>query len=96
MLYCYLWIRQILVAFIRFLGMGALDSRSLRFDGYVRMQRFVRRSIFASLRRFWGYVRREFMQRLSDGLHGTLGSYLCDALHKGSANAVAFLHVPQV
>jgi hypothetical protein len=32
----------ILVPIRRFLGMGALDSRSLRYDSYVRMQYFVR------------------------------------------------------
>jgi hypothetical protein len=31
-------------------------------------------------RRFGGDVRREFMQRLCAALHGTLGSYLRDAL----------------
>jgi hypothetical protein len=35
------------------------------------------------------------MQRLSDALHGTLGFYLRDALHEGSANAVACLPVPR-
>jgi hypothetical protein len=33
------------------------------------------------------------MQRLSTALHGTLGSYLRDALQKGSADAVACLPV---
>jgi hypothetical protein len=33
-------------------------------------------------RRFGGDVRREFMQRLYATLHGTLGSYLRDALQK--------------
>jgi hypothetical protein len=32
----------ILVAVRRFLGMGVADSRSLRYDFYVRMQHFVR------------------------------------------------------
>jgi hypothetical protein len=40
-------------------------------------------------RRFWGDVRREFMQRLSATLHGTLASYLRDALQEGSVDAVA-------
>jgi hypothetical protein len=31
-----------LVAIRRFLGMGAADSRSLRFESFVRMQHFVR------------------------------------------------------
>jgi hypothetical protein len=29
---------------------------------------------------FWGNVQRELVQRLSAALHGTLGSYLRDAL----------------
>jgi hypothetical protein len=35
------------------------------------------------------------MQRLSAALHGTLGSYLHDALQEGSADAVACLLVPR-
>ena len=85
----------ILVAVRRFPGMGAADSRSLRSDNYVRMQRFVSRSTYVPFRRFWGDVRREFMQRLSAPLHGTLGSYLRDALQEGSADAVACLPVPR-
>jgi hypothetical protein len=34
----------ILVAIRRFLGMGGVGSRSLRFTSYVRMQHFVRRT----------------------------------------------------
>jgi hypothetical protein len=34
------------------------------------------------------HVRREFMQRISAALHGTLGFYLPDALQEGNANAV--------
>jgi hypothetical protein len=37
-------------------------------------------------------VRREFMKRLSATLHGTLSSYLRDALQEGSADVVACLH----
>jgi hypothetical protein len=44
----------ILVAARRFPGMGAADSRSLRSDNYVRMQRFVRRTTYVPFRRFWG------------------------------------------
>jgi hypothetical protein len=44
----------ILVAVRRFLGMDAADSRSLRYDNYVCMQHFVRRTTFAPFRRFWG------------------------------------------
>jgi hypothetical protein len=66
----------ILVDVRPFLGMGVANSRSLRSHSYVCMQHFVRRSTFVPFRRFWGDVRREFMQRLSAALHGTLGSYL--------------------
>jgi hypothetical protein len=34
------------------------------------------------------------MQRLYAALHGTLDSYLRDALHEGSVDAVAYLLVP--
>jgi hypothetical protein len=44
---------------------------------------------------FGGDVRREFTQRLSLALNGTLGSYLRDALQEGSAYDVTRLHVPQ-
>jgi hypothetical protein len=41
------------------------DCRSLRYDSFVRMQHYVRRSTYhVPLQRFWGDVRREFMQRL--------------------------------
>jgi hypothetical protein len=40
----YLICLYILVAARRFLGMGAADSRSLRFGNYVCMQHFVRRT----------------------------------------------------
>jgi hypothetical protein len=85
----------ILVATRRFLGTGAANSRSLRSDSYVRMQHFVRRTTFVPFRRFWGDVRREFMQRLSSALHGNLGSYLCDALQEGNADALACLPIPR-
>jgi hypothetical protein len=63
----------------RFPGMCAADSRSLSSDSYVRMQHYVRRSIYVPFWRFLGDVRREFMQRLYVALHGTMGSYLRDA-----------------
>jgi hypothetical protein len=44
----------ILVAVRHFLGMGASDPRSLRFDSYVRMQHFVRRSTYVPYGVFWG------------------------------------------
>jgi hypothetical protein len=73
----------ILVAVHRCPRMGAADSRSLRYDIYVRMQRFVRRTTHVPFRRILGDVRREFMLRLFDAFHGTLGSYLRDALQEG-------------
>jgi hypothetical protein len=69
----------ILVVVRRFPGMGVADSRSLRSDCYVRMHHFVRRSTYVPFSALLGDVRREFMQRLSASLHGTLGSYLRDA-----------------
>jgi hypothetical protein len=85
----------ILMVVRRFPGMGAGDSRSLRYGGYVRMHHFVRRSTYVPFRRFLGDVRCEFMQRLSASLHGTLGSYLRGAFQEGSADAVACLPVPR-
>jgi NAD-specific glutamate dehydrogenase len=75
--------------------MSAADCRSLLSDSYVRMQHFVRRSTYVPFRRFLGEVRREFMQRLSAALHGTMGSYLRDAFQEGSADDVACLLVPR-
>jgi hypothetical protein len=77
----------------RFRGMGIADSRSLRYDNYVRMLHFVRPVTSVPFWRFGGDVRRECKQRLSAALHGTLGSYPRDALHEGSADVVACLHV---
>jgi hypothetical protein len=88
-------IPAILVAVRRFLGMGVADSRSLRSNSYVRMQHFVRRTTYVPFRRFLGGLRREFTQRLSAALHGSLGSYFRDALHEGSVDVVACLHVPR-
>jgi hypothetical protein len=70
----------ILVATRRCLGMGVADSRALRCDSSVRMHRFVRRSAYVPFLRFWGDVRQDFLQSLAGALHGTLGSYLRDAL----------------
>jgi hypothetical protein len=50
----------ILVAVRRFPGIGEVDSRTLRYDNYVRIQHFVRRTTCVPFRRFWGNVRREF------------------------------------
>jgi hypothetical protein len=83
------------VAIRRFPCMGSADSRSLRSDNHVRMQHFVRRTAIP-FRRFWGDVRREFMECLSVALHGTLGSYPRDPLQEGNADVVACLHVPWV
>jgi hypothetical protein len=84
----------ILVAVCRFPSMGHADSRSLRFNNYVCMQRLIRRTTMF-LSAFIGDVRREFMQRLSAALDGILGSYLRDALQKGSIDVVACLLVPR-
>jgi hypothetical protein len=72
----------------RFHGMpmGAAYSRSLRSDNFVHMQHFVRRTTYVPFWRFWGDVRREFMQRHSLALHGTQDSYLRDAFQEGSAD----------
>jgi hypothetical protein len=48
----------ILVAIRRFPGMGAVYSRSLRSDSYVRTQHFVRRSTYVPFRRSLGDVWR--------------------------------------
>jgi hypothetical protein len=86
----------ILVAVRRFHSMGVADSHSLRSDNYIRMQHFVRRTTYyVPFWRFWGDVRREFMQHLSATLHVTVGSYLRDAFQEGSADAVACPHVPR-
>jgi hypothetical protein len=50
-------IMAILVAVRRFHGMDALDSRSLRYDIYVRMQQFARRTSSIPFRRFGGCAR---------------------------------------
>jgi hypothetical protein len=81
-----------LMAVRRFHGMGATDSRPLRSDIHVHMQHFVRRSTYVPFRRCLGDVRREFMERLFVALHGTLGSYLRDALQEGSAQVLMMWH----
>jgi hypothetical protein len=73
----------ILVVVRRFPRMCVADSRSLRFDSYVRMQHLFRRTTSVPFRRF------------SAALHGTLGSYLRDALQEGSGDAAACLPVPR-
>jgi hypothetical protein len=62
---------------------------------YMCMKHLVRRTTSIPFRRFWGDVRRDFMQRLSAALHSNLGSYLRDALQEGSADDVARLSVPR-
>jgi hypothetical protein len=84
----------ILLVVRRFLRMGAVDSSSLRYESYVRMQHFVLRTTCVPFRRFGGSVRREFMHCFSATLHGTLGSYLRDDFQEGSDDAVARLLVP--
>jgi hypothetical protein len=49
--------RDILVVVRRFPCMGVADSRSLRYESYVLMQHFVRRSTYVPFRRFSGDVR---------------------------------------
>jgi hypothetical protein len=85
----------ILVGVRRFSRMGVAYFCSLRSGNFVSMQHFVRRTTYFPFRRFLGDVRREFMQRLSAALHGTLGSYLRDALQEGSADVVVCLPVPR-
>jgi hypothetical protein len=81
----------ILVAARRVPGMGDADYRSL----FIVIFRSTHTISFVDLRRFLRDVRRYFMQRLFVTLHGTLGSYLRDALHEGSVDVVACLHVPR-
>jgi hypothetical protein len=59
------------------------------------MKQIARRPFYVPFRPFWGNLRRKFMQRLFDALHGTLGSYLRDALHEVNADGVACLPVPR-
>jgi hypothetical protein len=65
----------ILVTVRRFHGMVVADSRSIRYDNYVRMQHFVRRSTSFPFPWFLRDVQQELMQHLYGGLHGTLDSY---------------------
>jgi hypothetical protein len=76
---------------LRFPSLSAADSRSLRFKGYALVKKNVQRSTTVHFRRSLGGVRCELMQRLSMFLHGSMGSYLRDALHEGNANVVAYL-----
>jgi hypothetical protein len=48
-----------LVGVHRFPSMGVAYSCSFRYDNYVRMQHFVRRSTYVRFRCSWGDVRRE-------------------------------------
>jgi hypothetical protein len=64
-----------LVVARRLSSMGAADHRFFRYEICARMKEFVRRS-YVPFRRFLGDVRREFMQRLSMALLGTLSPYL--------------------
>jgi hypothetical protein len=86
----------ILVVVRRFHGMRGVDNCSLRSDTDFRMKDFVRRYAFAPSHRFLGDVGRDFMQRLSVVLHGTLGFYLYlrNALEEGSVHLVACLPFP--
>jgi hypothetical protein len=85
----------IMVAVRRFPSIDEADSRSLRYGSYARMKEFVRRSTYIPFRRFLGDVSRESMRRLSVVLHGTLGSYLHDALREGIVAYIACLPAPR-
>jgi hypothetical protein len=77
------WVQRTLVVLF---GMTIMSACNISF--------VERSSYYVPFRRFLGNVRREFMHRLSVGLHhGTLGSCLRDALQEGSADAVACLPV---
>jgi hypothetical protein len=76
--------------------MGGFYSRSLHVDSYVRMKEFVCQSSACPFRWFSSKNCREFRQRLGVALHGTLGSYLRDALHDGNSDdVVACLLAPR-
>jgi hypothetical protein len=63
--------------------MDVAKSSSMGFDGYARPTSLIRRPAYIPFHRLLSDVRREFMQRLSiRALHGTLGSYLRDALQR--------------
>jgi hypothetical protein len=81
----------ILVDVRRFLGMGVVEPCSLRSESYARIQHFVRQITSLPYRRLLEDVRREFTQRLSASLHGTMSSYLRDALHEGDGDDVECL-----
>jgi hypothetical protein len=68
----------------------------LLLDGGFHISFVDRRIIYVplSFSTFLGDVRREFMQRLSAALHGTLGSHLRDALQEGNLDVVACLFLP--
>jgi hypothetical protein len=85
----------ILVEIRRFPIRCAPDSRSLRSESCARMNELVRRSTYVPFRRLLVDVHREFMQRLLVVLHGTMGSYLRDALQEGGAVAVACPPTPR-
>jgi hypothetical protein len=83
----------ILVDVRRFHGMGAADSRSLQSDTYVLCNMSFVDLLMFPFDGFWGDVPREFLQRLYAALQGTLGCFLRDALHYGSVDVVACLHM---
>jgi hypothetical protein len=70
----------ILVAALRFPGMGDASSRYLRYESYARIHDGVR-STSPPYRHSWGAVRRVLMQHLSVVFHSTLDSCLRDASH---------------
>jgi hypothetical protein len=82
-----------LVAIRRFLGMGVVDFRSLRFDNHVGMQNFVRPSSYVPFRRYWGMCCDNSRNVFLLLFMVLLGSYHCGALQEGSADVVVCLHV---
>jgi hypothetical protein len=79
-----------------FSKLGCCGLSLFRSKSFTLMQEFVRRCTLVPFRRFLAYMRREFMQRVSVVLHGTLGRpNLRDALHEGGACVVACLNAPR-
>jgi hypothetical protein len=77
--------------------LGAANSRSLRSESYARIKELEQQFTSIPFRRFLGDVRREcIIQRCCAVLHGTLDSYLRDALHMGGANVDDCFPAPRV
>jgi hypothetical protein len=80
------------VAVHRFFNMGAEDSRSLRYEMMSACNiSFVNLSF--PFDGFWGDIcAARILATPCAALHGALGSYLRDAFHEGTAEAVTCLH----